>query len=453
MQCSESTKATFTVVTLGCAKNTVETEFIEGSMQEVGYRRTSIDEADVIIVNTCGFIKSAKEESIETILELASCKEDGSCRALIVTGCLAQRYPDELFEEIPEVDGIIGISELKDLASYVSEILGGKRIRQTGIMPVYYEEKRIRNIWPGPSAYMQISDGCDNSCTYCAIPIMRGRYRSRSLDSLLSEAKGLLAHGVKEIVLIGQDTSCYGKDIYGKAMTEVLIEGLASLEELEWIRILYCQPQNFSDALIEAFATNDKICPYIDVPFQHASNKILTKMGRRGHCEDYLKLIQRIRDQMPDVALRTSFIVGFPGENDRDFSELMQFVEEIEFDYTGLFEYSPEDNTAAQALPNHVPRELVRERYRMVSDLRDTLALHRGRSYLGRRIQVLVEDMVEEQGALGSLYYQGRAIFQAPEIDGEIRIKSPGKKLCTGDIVEVIIKNGDIYDFEGELEC
>lgn len=446
-------KPTFSVVTLGCAKNVVETEFIEGSLKKKGYKITNLDDAQIIIVNTCGFIEAAKEESIETILELARYKEEYNCKALIVTGCFAQRYPQDILEEMPEVDGVIGLSHVQKLSSYISEILNGKRICKVGLLPSSYNESRIRNLSGKPFAYLQISDGCNNFCTYCAIPIIRGRYRSRSFDSLLSEAKNLVSNGVKEIVLIGQDTSCYGVDIYGKLKLDILLNELANLEELKWIRLLYCQPQNFSDELIAVISSNYKVCPYVDIPLQHASKKILKKMGRKGDCEEYLKLIEKIRSQIRDVAIRTSFIIGFPGESDKDFDELMQFIEEVQFDYIGLFEYSTEENTVAYDLPNHVPKEVVRERFSIISDLRDTITLHKGRSFLGRKVQVLVENISEHDSGQNSLCYRGRTIYQAPEIDGEIIVKTLGTKLHIGDIVGARLKSVDLYDFEGELEC
>jgi ribosomal protein S12 methylthiotransferase len=402
----------YSVVTLGCAKNTVETEFLEGSLREYGYTITDLEDAAIIIVNTCGFIEAAKEESIETILELTRYKKNHNCKALIVTGCLAQRYPQDLFNEIAEVDAIIELSHLRNLPSYISEILSGKRVCKVGLLPSSYNESRIRNLSGKPSAYLQISDGCNNFCTYCSIPIIRGRYRSRSLNSLLSEAKNLVTHGVKEIVLIGQDTSYYGSDIYGKPKLDILLNKLANLEELSWIRLLYCQPQYFSDELIDAIANDQKVTPYVDIPFQHASKKILKKMGRKGGSKEYLELIKKVRNRIPDVAIRTSLILGFPGESDKDFDELMRFVEEIKFDYIGLFEYSPEENTVAYDLPNHVPKELVRERFSAISDLKDAIAIHKGRSYLGRKVRTLVESIIEQKGRPNLLYYRGRTVYQ-----------------------------------------
>ncbi len=431
----------------------METEFLEGSLQRHGYKITNLDDAQIIIVNTCGFIETAKQESIDTILQLAKRKEDCNCNALIVTGCLAQRYREVLLKEMPEVDGAIGISHLRDMHLYVSEIVKGKRICKAGSLPSRYSEDRIRNIPDKPSAYMQISDGCDNFCTYCAIPMIRGIYRSRSIKSLLSEAKDLIAHGVKEIVLIGNDTGCYGHDIYGKPKIDSLIKELANLEELEWIRVLYCQPHNLSDKLIGTIASSHKVCPYVDIPFQHASKRILTKMGRRGDSKEYLELIERMRSQIPDVAIRTSFIVGFPGEADRDFEELIRFVEEAGFDYIGLFEYSSEEDTVAHDLPNEVPKEIVRERFRVISDLRDLIALNKGKLFLGKKVQVLLESILGEEDGLKHTCYQGRTIYQAPEIDGETQVKADRNGLKIGDIVEAKINKVDIYDFEGELEC
>jgi len=443
----------FRVLTLGCAKNEVETEFIEGSLKSEGLRIADLEDAQIIIVNTCGFIEAAKEESIEAIFEAAKNKKEGSCNALIVTGCLAQRYPEALFEEIPEVDGIIGLSHVENLSSYIKEILNGKRICKAGSLSSHYKENRVRNVTEKPYAYLQIADGCDNSCTYCAIPMIRGRYRSRSLDSLLAEAGTLLAEGVKEIVLIGQDTACYGIDLYGERKLSSLICELGKLDELRWIRLLYCQPQNFSDRLMGVIADNPKVCHYVDIPLQHASKKILGKMGRKGDRTEYLKLIGRIRKKIPDVAIRTSLILGFPGESDEDFEELMLFVEEAGFDYIGLFEYSAEENTVACNLPNHVPKEVVRERFAAMSDLRDAAAQQKRQSYLGRKSKMLVESISRQKSDSKVTDCRGRTPFQAPEIDGEIRAKTVGTKLSVGDIVDVELKTIDDYDFEGELEC
>lgn len=449
----EREKITFSVVTLGCAKNTVETEFLEGSLLRCGHKSTDLNHALVIVVVTCGFIESAKQESIDTILELANYKKRGCCRALVVTGCLAQRYPEALFQELPEVDGVIGLSHVEDLHCYIAEILRGKRICKVGAMPASYHEERVRNFSNAPSSYLQIADGCNTCCSYCAIPLIRGGYRSRSIESLITEARNLVIQGTKEIVLIAQDTGCYGVDIYGKPKIDVLIKELDSLEGLKWIRLLYCQPQSISDELIAALADSGKTCPYIDIPLQHANKKILMGMGRKGSVEEYLSLLDRIRAKIPNIAVRTSFILGFPGESEKDFNELMKFIEKAGFDYIGFFGFSPEENTQAFHLPNRVPKEIVRERVREISELADSIAFSKAGSFLGRKVEVLVENIVDEQDEAGLICYQGRTIYQAPEIDGEIRVKTCRNELQIGDMTEADIKSAFAYDFEGEWVC
>ncbi len=448
----DESNMTFSVVTMGCPKNSVETEFLEGTLQEHGYKNVDLAEARIIIINTCGFIEAAKEESIETVLSLAVYKEIGSCEYLIVTGCLAQRYHKALLREIPEIDGVIGLSHQKELPFYIEQVIKGKKPCIAGSLPSDYIEKRQRNISGNPSAYLQISDGCDNFCAYCAIPMIRGGYRSRSLESLLQEARNLVACGVKEIVLIGQDTAAYGSDIYDAPKTDQLLKELENVDGLEWIRLLYCQPKNLSDQLIETIAESPKVCSYLDIPFQHASKRILKEMKRAGNPDLYLKLVERIRNQIPDVALRTSFIIGFPGESDKDFAELMRFMEDANFDYVGLFEYSPEENTVAANLPDRVPSELIRERIRIISGLRDGLAIERGKSYLGRKVQVLLESDLGGKDESNCYYFQGRTVYQAPDIDGEIEIKVEGDRLGIGHIIQARISQVDVYDFRGEQD-
>ncbi len=439
----------FSVVTLGCSKNSVETEFLKSSLKTCGYEEVDEEDAEIIVVNTCGFIQAAKEESIETILHLAMYKEEGRCRLLIVAGCMAQRYHQELHAELPEIDGVIGLSHHKDLPFFVSEAEKGKKPCVAGGLPLVFREERHRADAKGPSAYMQISDGCDNFCAYCAIPSIRGRYRSRPIESLLKEARYLIGGGVREIVLIGQDTAFYGGDFNGKSQIDRLLTKLGDLDELAWIRLLYCQPQHITEQFIELVATNNKVCPYLDIPFQHASKRVLANMNRSGCGDEYLELISRIRSEIPGIALRTSMIIGFPGETEKDFEELLQFIEAAGMDYVGLFEYSREENTASAVMPDQIPDEVVRERFRIVSDLRDGLALARCRSMVGKNKQVLIESMIDDEQADGSCF-QGRAIDQAPEIDGEVQLKGDGNCLTIGDIIEVKLNQADFYHFEGE---
>jgi len=450
---SKRMKKTFGLVTLGCAKNDVESDFIRGSLEELGYEYSDLERAQVIIVLACGFIESAKEESIETILELGKHKKEGKYETLIVTGCLAQRYCESLYKEIPEADGIIGLSHVGDIGKYLSDILEGKRISKAGQMPRLYQEKRNRSHVNGSSAYLQISDGCDNRCTYCAIPLIRGKYRSRSIESLVAEARMLTDQGVREIVLIGQDIAAFGFDNKAQLHLDVLLNELENLDELKWIRLLYCQPQNVTDDLIEKAACSSKICPYFDIPFQHASKSILERMGRKGNAEDYLKLIGKARELIPDIAVRTSFIVGFPGETEEEFNELVRFIECADLDYIGLFEYSAEEGTKAYGLPGHIAREEIRDRMRAVADIRDKLAIKKGNANIGRKVQVLVENIEGNSNDVGDIRYQGRTKYQAPEVDGETMIINAGDRLKIGDIVKVRITSANGYDLEGELEC
>lgn len=450
---SKSRNKTFGLLTLGCAKNNVESDFIRGSLEELGYEYSDLEGAQVIIVLTCAFTESAKEESIETILELGQCKREGRCETLIVTGCLAQRYCESLYKEIPEADGIIGLSHINDIGKYLSDILEGERISKAGQMPRSYQEKRSRSHATGPSAYLQISDGCDNRCTYCAIPLIRGQYRNRSIESLVTEAEHLVGQGVKEIVLIGQDIAAYGMEYKAQPHLEILLDELEQLDKLEWIRILYCQPKSIMDELIEKVAGSSKICPYFDIPFQHASKGILKKMGRKGDGEEYLKLIDKVRALIPDAAIRTSFIIGFPGETEEDFEELIRFIECVDLDYIGLFEYSAEEGTKAYEFLGRVAREVIRDRMRAVADIRDNLAIKKGNASIGRKVQVLVENIEGNNNEMENTCYQGRTKYQAPEVDGEIMVINAGDGLKVGDIVEAKITNANGYDLEGELEC
>lgn len=431
------------VVTLGCARNEVESDFARGSLRESGFELVErAGEAEVIIVNTCGFIEPAKQQSIDTILELAQFKEKGKCRSLILAGCLGERYSEELFSGLPEVDAVVGISSWSQLESIVSETLAGKRLISVASKRNAYGKGR-RYIDHSPSAFLQIADGCSRGCSYCAIPLIRGKYRSRPLPELVEEAESLARAGAREINLIAQDTSQYGLDLYGKMGLVDLLDELSKLEKLEWIRLLYFDPSGISQDIIEKMATDRKICHYFDIPFQHGSARILREMRRPGTKEEYLKSIENLRDAMPDVALRTSVIVGFPGETEAEFGELAEFVREAAFDYLGVFQFSPEEGTKAFSMPAQVLPEVRQERYHLLMALQEKIRVEKNRELMGRVFEVLVERKAEEAG----YELTGRNPHQAPEVDGEIHLKG---KAEPGELIKARIEKADVYDLFGE---
>jgi ribosomal protein S12 methylthiotransferase len=431
------------VVTLGCARNEVESDFARGSLRDSGFKLVErADEAEVIIVNTCGFIEPAKQQSIDTVLELAQFKEKGKCRSLILAGCLGERYSEELFSGLPEVDAVVGISSWSQLESIVSETLAGKRLISVANKRSAYGKAR-RYIDHSPSAFLQIADGCSRGCSYCAIPRIRGKYRSRPLPELVEETGSLVRAGAREINLIAQDTSQYGLDLYGKIGLVDLLDELSKLERLEWIRLLYFDPSGISQDIIERMATGRKICHYLDIPFQHGSARILKEMRRPGTKEEYLKSIENLRDAMPDVALRTSVIVGFPGETEAEFGELAEFVREAAFDYLGVFQFSPEEGTKAFSMPAQVPPEVRQERYHLLMALQEKIRVEKNRESMGRIFEVLVERKAEEAG----YELTGRNPHQAPEVDGEIHLKG---KAEPGELIKARIEKADVYDLFGE---
>lgn len=441
------------VITLGCAKNSVETDYIKGTLKQAGYQ--IIDDpsqAEIIVVNTCGFIEPAKQESIDTILELAEYKKDGLCRGLIVAGCLGQRYPEQLFSKLPEVDAIIGIAAADELLAVIERVLVGERIKVVKSPPLRVEKHRPRDIPTSASAYLQIADGCDNFCAYCTIPLIRGRYRSRSLESLLKEAEFLVERGVKEINLIAQDITQYGTDTSGLQMLDKLVNELYRLKDLKWIRLLYVQPQGFSNRLLSLLTENAKVCKYVDIPFQHASNKLLRKMKRQGTQRDYSNLIRRLRKEIPEVVLRTSVIVGFPGETEADFQELVSFIKEVQFDRLGVFQYSAEEGTAAFKFSHQISSQVKQERYDQLLEIQETISFEKNKGYLGKEFEVLIEDISNENG----FEFEGRSFAQAPEVDGLVLIgKNGNENSCVqiGDFVKVKVKAVEGYDLIGEIIC
>ncbi|MFC4766374.1 30S ribosomal protein S12 methylthiotransferase RimO [Effusibacillus consociatus] len=436
------------VVTLGCEKNLVDSEVMMGLVSKKGYEVVgNPEEADVIIVNTCGFIDAAKAESVETILSMAQHKEDGSCKALLVAGCMAQRYQDELITEIPEIDGIVGTGEYYRIDELIDRAIYGDEKPQFLGNPVYlYDEMTPRLMTGGSSAYVKIAEGCDHSCTFCIIPKMRGKFRSRPIESIVAEAESLVKQGVKEIMLIAQDSTQYGLDVYGKRNLHGLLEALNQVEGLEWIRLHYAYPGFFTDEVIDAFARLPKVAKYIDMPLQHSEDHILKAMRRPGHQAQIRKLVSKIRDRVPEIAFRTSFIVGFPGETEQDFENLCNFVREIGFDHIGVFTYSPEEGTPSAEMDNQVPQEVKERRASILMEVGREVAAEKNAERVGRELKVLIERQDDENPAV----YIGRTEYDAKEIDGQVFVTG-NREIRIGDTVNVRITHS--YDFDLAGEC
>lgn len=441
------------VVSLGCPKNLVDSETMLGLIHEENYEITNDpSEAEIIIVNTCGFIESAKEESINTILQMAEYKKSGSCKYIIVTGCLSQRYAEELFSELPEVDAIAGVEVYDEIGSIIKRVMNGERfiMLERSKPDVIYTSKEtfLPRILTTPSytAYLKIAEGCDNCCSYCAIPKIRGPYRSKPMEQVLKEAKALVDNGVKELIVVAQDTTRYGEDLPGgKLLLADLLKELNKIESLKWIRVMYCYPNNFTDELIETFASLDKVCKYVDLPLQHASNRLLASMNRYDTREEVETLLAKLRKRIPGIVIRTTFIVGFPGETDADFEELKEFVEQQRFENAGVFAYSQEEGTVAGAMPNQIPDEIKQERYHELMALQAQISEEIHKDTEGQTLEVLVEG-VEEDGS--GLHY-GRSYREAPDIDGLVFIENPGD-IKPGCFVKVNILQGFTYESVGE---
>ncbi|WP_010269380.1 30S ribosomal protein S12 methylthiotransferase RimO [Paenibacillus senegalensis] len=433
------------VVTLGCEKNRVDSEIMSGLIHERGYSLVEEkEEATVIIVNTCGFIDAAKEESVNTILDMAELKQTANLKALIVSGCLTQRYKEELMKEMPEIDGIVGTGDFVRINEIVDEALAGKKPIMVGNPIFNYEQVLPRRMGtPRYTAYVKIAEGCDNACTFCSIPIMRGKFRSRSIESILTEVGQLAEQGVKEISLIAQDSTNYGTDLYEKFMLPELLNKVSEVPGIEWVRLHYAYPGFFTDELIDVIANNPKVCKYVDLPLQHSEDSILKRMRRPGRQKDARELIRKIRSRIPDVALRTSIIVGFPGETDEDFANLMEFVREIEFDRLGVFTYSMEEDTPASRLPNQVPEEVKEYRANTLMELQREISAKKNGSRIGKEIDVLIERYDGRNDV-----YIGRSQYDAPEIDGEVFVSNCSGNI--GELVKVKISHTFEYDLSGE---
>lgn len=441
------------VVSLGCPKNLVDSETMLGLIHEEKYEITNDpSEAEIIIVNTCGFIESAKEESINTILQMAEYKKSGSCKYIIVTGCLSQRYAEELFNELPEADAIAGVEVYDEIGSIIKRVMNGERfiMLERSKPDVIYTSKEtfLPRILTTPSytAYLKIAEGCDNCCSYCAIPKIRGPYRSKPMEQVLKEAKALAANGVKELIVVAQDTTRYGEDLPGgKLLLADLLKELNKIESLKWIRVMYCYPNNFTDELIETFASLDKVCKYVDLPLQHASNRLLASMNRYDTREEVETLLAKLRKRIPGIVIRTTFIVGFPGETDADFEELKEFVEQQRFENAGVFAYSQEEGTVAGAMPNQIPDEIKQERYHELMALQAQISEEIHKDTEGQTLEVLVEGIEED----GSGPHYGRSYREAPDIDGLVFIENPGD-IKPGCFVKVNILQGFTYESVGE---
>lgn len=441
------------VVSLGCPKNLVDSETMLGLIHEENYEITNDpSEAEIIIVNTCGFIESAKEESINTILQMAEYKKSGSCKYIIVTGCLSQRYAEELFSELPEADAIAGVEVYDEIGSIIKRVMNGERfiMLERSKPDVIYTSKEtfLPRILTTPSytAYLKIAEGCDNCCSYCAIPKIRGPYRSKPMEQVLKEAKALADNGVKELIVVAQDTTRYGEDLPGgKLLLADLLKELNKIESLKWIRVMYCYPNNFTDELIETFASLDKVCKYVDLPLQHASNRLLASMNRYDTREEVETLLAKLRKRIPGIVIRTTFIVGFPGETDADFEELKEFVEQQRFENAGVFAYSQEEGTVAGAMSNQIPDEIKQERYHELMALQAQISEEIHKDTEGQTLEVLVEGIEED----GSGLHFGRSYREAPDIDGLVFIENPGD-IKPGCFVKVNILQGFTYESVGE---
>ncbi|MBR6889134.1 MAG: 30S ribosomal protein S12 methylthiotransferase RimO [Selenomonadaceae bacterium] len=432
-------------VSLGCAKNLVDTEVMLGIMQARGIELTvNPAEADILIVNTCAFILSAKEESITTILNLAEYKS-GRCRALIVAGCLGQLYRRELLEEMPEVDAVIGTGAWNRIMEAIAETLSGRRVILLGEREIIYDAKtpRIRTT-PPYTAYVKIAEGCNNRCSFCSIPLIRGRQISRPIEDIRAEVENLAAQGVKEINLIAQDTTAYGTDLYGKPQLVELLRELVKVD-VHWLRILYAYPRRFTDELIDLIAAEPKICNYIDLPLQHASNKILKRMNRPDTRESIEALIKKIRAKIPGVVIRSTFIVGFPGETEEDFLELKNFLREQRLDKVGIFTYSREENTTAYNFPDQISEEVMQERYHDLMSMQSLISQELNETLEGQELEVLIEGRDEEVNQVVA----GRSYRDAPEVDGLVYIENDGRSKA-GDLVRVKVLAGFVYDIAAE---
>lgn len=438
----------FALISLGCSKNLVDSEnFIGILVNKKGFEVTSeLNEADMIIVNTCGFIGDAKKESIETILEVSELKETGNLKKIIVTGCLAQRYAEEILKELPEVDAVIGTGEIDKIEKVVDEILNDKHPVETSSMDFLANANTDRILTTAShTAYLKISEGCNRRCTYCIISQLRGRLRSRTIEDILVEANNLVKSGVRELNLLAQETTEYGIDLYKEKSLAKLMKELVKIEDLKWLRTYYMYPDSVTDELIQVMKTEDKICKYFDIPIQHVSDSILQNMGRAKTGAHLKEILYRIRKEIPNATFRTSVIVGFPGETQENFEELRDFLEEFQFDYVGVFKYSREEDTKAYDMDNQVPEEIKEERWVELTNLQSKIAENKNRAMLGQTVEVMIDGVSTESEYL----LEGRTKGQALEIDGKVLTNDGTAK--PGEIVKVKLEQNFDYDFIGPI--
>lgn len=434
-------------ISLGCDKNLSDSEEMLGLLTERGHHIVSSEEeADAIVINTCCFIHDAKEESVETILEMAEYKKAGSIKALIVTGCMAQRYKEEIIQEIPEVDAVLGTTSYGDIVKALDEALKGKsfqEFRDINELPAVSANRVITT--GGHFGYLKIAEGCDKHCTYCIIPSLRGQFRSVPEERLVQQAEYMASQGVKELILVAQETTVYGTDLYGKKTLHLLLKKLCSIKGIRWIRILYCYPEEIYDELIQVMKEEKKICHYLDLPIQHASDRILKRMGRRTSREQLVEIIQKLRREIPDIVLRTTLITGFPGETEEDHQKLMEFIDEMEFDRLGVFTYSAEEGTPAASMDGQIPEELKEERRDELMELQQEISLEKGNERIGQELLVMIEGKVSGESA-----YIARTYGDAPNVDGYLFVQT-GELLMTGDFAKVRVTGAMEYDLIGEL--
>ena len=434
-------------ISLGCDKNLVDTEVMLGMLASRGYEMTNDEqEADIIVINTCCFIHDAKEESIQNILEMAEYKKNGSAKALIVTGCMAERYRQEILDEIPEVDEVLGTTAYDRILDAVDAALAGQHeVMTAGLDALPLPETKRLVTTGGHFAYLKIAEGCDKHCTYCIIPKIRGNFRSVPMERLLKEAQDLAEQGVKELILVAQETTLYGKDLYGEKSLPKLLRELCKISGIRWIRILYCYPEEITDELIQVMKEEPKICHYLDLPIQHANDTILKRMGRRTSKQELIDIVQKLRKEIPDICLRTTLITGFPGETQEQHEEVMEFIDTLEFDRLGAFTYSPEEDTPAATFEDQIDEEVKEDRQADIMELQQEIAFDKAEDMIGREVLVMIEGKVADENA-----YVGRTYMDAPNVDGYIFVNTD-EELMSGDFCKVKVTGALEYDLIGEL--